>query len=94
MKTAFLLSTIMLAMVVGLNIRAGRWLPRLVSLVPEAGSSGFYLCLLLVLFAIGISPYESSPAPRSARTHSRARLAAVVSLPPMSEIMPQAPSAP
>jgi hypothetical protein len=56
-KTAFLVSAITMSMVVGLNIRAGKWLERVVSLVPEAGSGGFYLCLLLVLFGLGVLPY-------------------------------------
>lgn len=56
-KAAFLVSLVTLAMVVGLNIRAGRWLPRLACLIPEAGSGAFYLWLLLILCAMGLLPY-------------------------------------
>jgi len=56
-KTAFLVSLITFSMVVGLNIRGGRWLTRVVCLVPEAKSGGFYACLLVALCAIGLLPY-------------------------------------
>ena len=56
-KTAFLVCLLMFCMTVGLNIRSGKWMQKLVSLVPEAGSGGFYLCLLVFLFCLGILPY-------------------------------------
>ena len=56
-KAAFLVSLLTFSMAVGLNIRAGKWMTKLVSVVPEAGSSGFYLCLLVFLFTVGVSPY-------------------------------------
>ena len=56
-KTAFLVSLITFSMVVGLNIRGGRWLTRVVCLVPEAKSGGFYACLLVAPAAIGLLPY-------------------------------------
>jgi hypothetical protein len=56
-KTAFLVSLLTFSMSVGLNLRGGRWIPRLASLVPEAGNSGFYLSLLMLLFCLGVLPY-------------------------------------
>lgn len=56
-KAAFLLSVLVVMMVLGLNVRRGRWMSKLASLVPEAGSGGFYLTALLVMFVIGVLPY-------------------------------------
>jgi hypothetical protein len=56
-KTAFLLMTFTIFMSIGLGIRAGRFLERLILCVPAVENDFFYLLIVLLMFAVGLSPY-------------------------------------
>ena len=56
-KGAFITSFFVLMMTIGLLIPGGRRAERLVVSLPEPTSTSFYFYLVIVLFAIGVSPY-------------------------------------
>jgi hypothetical protein len=56
-KSAFYHCLFITFMVIGLLIRRGVWLSKLLRAVPEPPGSGAYAAVLLVLFLFGISPY-------------------------------------
>ncbi len=55
-KTAFYHSLFILFMSIGLRIPGGRWLQRAILAVPEPGSETFYLVVMLLALAVGLSP--------------------------------------
>ncbi len=56
-KVAFLHILFVGLMSVGLNIQAGRWAWKSLLLVPDPGDPRFFLCILLLLFGFGLTPY-------------------------------------
>jgi hypothetical protein len=56
-KAAALHCLFIMMMSIGLNWRKGRVLERLLLALPDPGDNRFFFVLILVLFAIGISPY-------------------------------------
>jgi hypothetical protein len=56
-KAAFMLITFTLVMSIGLGIRSGRWVERLLLSVPEVDNATFYFLMVIVMFVVGISPY-------------------------------------
>jgi hypothetical protein len=56
-KTAFLLISFTMFMAIGLGIRTGRWLEKLIVIVPEVQNRHFYLLIVGLMFVVGLSPY-------------------------------------
>jgi hypothetical protein len=56
-KASFFHSLFLLFATMGLLIKRGKWAGKLLTVVPEPTSRGFYLVLLLLFCFLGISPY-------------------------------------
>src|ERR1039458_5710547 len=56
-RVAFFYCFFIIMMVLGLGIKRGQWLTRLVLSVPEPGSQIFYLILIILIQMIGISAF-------------------------------------
>ncbi len=56
-KTAALHCMFVMMMSIGLNISKGAWLSKILNSVPTPGDNRSYLFLVLLMFAIGISPF-------------------------------------
>ena len=56
-EAAFITSLFVFVMTIGLQIRIGKPVEKLILAVPEASSSGFFFALIVVMFLIGVSPY-------------------------------------
>jgi hypothetical protein len=56
-KSAFWHSVFILMMVVGLNIKYGKWLEKSLLCLPDIPSESFFVVLILGLFLVGISPF-------------------------------------
>lgn len=56
-RAAMAHAAFILFMILGLRIRLGGYLDRLIARYPEPGSDGLYLVLIVLLFAFGMSPY-------------------------------------
>jgi len=56
-KMAFILSVFALSAVVGLGVRYGQWLERLMTSPPEPASNTIFLILTICLFLVGVLPY-------------------------------------
>jgi hypothetical protein len=56
-KSAFFHTLFVFMMVLGLQLRKGRWLERTLQLVPEPANANLYFLLVLVTFVIGMIPF-------------------------------------
>ena len=56
-KAAYFHTLFIMLMALGLSLGGGRWIQRIVLSVPEPGGEKFYLILLLLALAVGISPF-------------------------------------
>jgi hypothetical protein len=56
-KAAFYHTVFVFFMILGLRIRGGRWLERIIQSVPEPRSKSFYFLLVLLIFLIGMLPF-------------------------------------
>jgi hypothetical protein len=56
-KVAFLHVLFVTLMSIGLNIKAGKWAPKVLLLIPDPGSRRFYLVVMLTMFGFGLTPY-------------------------------------
>ncbi len=56
-KAATMHAFFIMMMCIGLNLKFGRWAEKLLLCVPDPMDTRFYLYLVLIMFAIGVSPY-------------------------------------